>query len=353
MKSNMTGSSARMAPSGTRDSADLRALEESIPALIRAYVGARASVESWAGPVKVIDEVVPPRVEVGGGREPVWKTAWRAAKRSAVFVVKRGVLAPVNPLLRRWYGIALRPVTLFWIDQHVRSRARQLEVRLRHHNVILATAGDAQAATVDRLANLLQSVAMQTQRTNSWIGLASAAPIVALLLRLILTSVSGSGTGNFYDAIYRVQSFAWTMPLSAVIANPLIVRFGFRWKRAIFMGGAVENWRGISGTRRYRGMPAENIYALENRVFDDLATRRPKEPAVELFLSPFLYIAIDVTIAIAISAAGGLGGHPAPYLVTPGWFGALLGGTTLLVVWSFVLVAFRRRRRRNKLGAAL
>ncbi len=321
---------------------DLAALQTSLPQLLQAYALARDSVErrpaAW-----VVSEASKSSPVEAAAVDPGAAGSLRASRLVAARLFSR----MASPICRWWYGFAIRQVTLFWIDAHIAGRTRRVEGVLRKVRLERATEMTPEIQSVDRLLMLMSYAAGVSVGYERALVLLRFVPLIGLLVTigLIPLSVDASASG-LRELGGLAQSAFGAVPLFVLLLNPLVVRFAFRWKRAVFMGGVVERRRGFDLDARYTGMGDQSIYALENRVFDDLGVKKGIELPVDLLLSPAVHLALNSTVGAVVGIATVI-------FVSPAEGTGLFSIIILPLVYWFVWQVWKRHKRRVAHGAAL
>jgi len=101
--------------------------------------------------------------------------------------------------------------------------------------------------------------------------------------------------------LLAVNLFPFLMlPIYAVV-----VRFGFRWKRALFAGWPLGPATGVDRTRPPEADRSPSIYQLEDRVYRDMGLRKHKEFPIDVILhpAPYLFLALLAVSVIILARA--------------------------------------------------
>jgi hypothetical protein len=91
------------------------------------------------------------------------------------------------------------------------------------------------------------------------------------------------------------------VPLLMLIIYPLVVRFGFRWKRALFVAYPQDPGRGVDCTGKPEGRESDSVYEMENRMYRVMGLRKHSETPVDLFLHPAPYWLLTSTAGALIA----------------------------------------------------
>ena len=170
-------------------------------------------------------------------------------------------------------------------------------------------------------------------------------PPVALALSWALIALNPAFRDLQSGLVYLILS---TFPLLMVLIYPVVVRFGFRWKRAFFTAWPSDPVHGVDRTCRLESNKAPNIYELEKRVYMDIGLPHHPEFPIDVFLHPAPYwlLAVLVSVVYAFILVLARGEFAIAGLVV----GALVQFTLILLFLLPTLRAIRRYRERRSAG---
>jgi hypothetical protein len=81
----------------------------------------------------------------------------------------------------------------------------------------------------------------------------------------------------------------YASPFLIMLVYAVLVRFGFRWKRAFFAACPLGAVRGVDSRRLSGAGKSANVYELENRVYADLGLPKRTEFPIDVVLHPAMY----------------------------------------------------------------
>lgn len=135
-----------------------------------------------------------------------------------------------------------------------------------------------------------------------------------------------------------------TFPFLMLLVYAVVVRFGFRWKRALFIAWASEAVLGVDKTRLPEAYKSPTIYQLENQVHVDMGLRKHAEFPIDVVLHPAPYLFLTVLAGFLILLARG--DLTVARLLTVALFQFLL----IILFLVPAVGAVRRYRERRKAG---
>ncbi|OGO03844.1 MAG: hypothetical protein A2Y72_03785 [Chloroflexi bacterium RBG_13_53_26] len=122
-------------------------------------------------------------------------------------------------------------------------------------------------------------------------------PPVALALSWVLVALNP----EFRDLQNRLFYLVLlNVPVLMLLIYVVIIRFGFRWKRAFFTAWPSDPGQGVDCTRRLESNSASSIYELENQVYMDMGLRKHSEFPIDVILHPAPYWLLTVLVSIVI-----------------------------------------------------
>jgi putative effector of murein hydrolase LrgA (UPF0299 family) len=249
---------------------NVQALSQSLPALLHAYAAVIEQVGS--GPATHLH------------RRPS-----RASASAEPGLVERFTafsLAPLRWVRDWWWGFSIRPVVRLFVETHVSARASEMGRFLRPKRLMMV---DPSAEDALRLDASLRSLAYAEGMVAG--GSRSLGPI-----RYILpVAFAGSWILIALNPAFRQLQTALLFlalqvsPLLIMLVYAVVVRFGFRWKRALFAAWPLGAVRGVDSKRPSGAGEPANVYELENRVYADLGLRKHTEFPIDVVLHPAMY----------------------------------------------------------------
>lgn len=186
---------------------------------------------------------------------------------------------PFRPVRGWWRSFLIRPVASFYVNMHVNSSSRKLSGVLNRQRLLNGAVSESENESLDRS---IATVERLKSVTTDWIALLVLlrfVPLVGLLFSMGIVTVSYT----LKDAPDLILQLIGILPLAVLMIHPLVVQFGFRWKRALFAGGGIDA----------EGMPRQNVYEIEQRAYQRLGVKRSTEFPVDLFLAPGYYFLIN------------------------------------------------------------
>jgi hypothetical protein len=240
-----------------------------------------------------------------------------------------------------WSGFAFGPLVRLFVETHIHSKTVHIGRHLRRARLALAEERSESLDFLDKQLRLLEYAERLATGWGRFISLLRFLPAVGVLFSLGIVAFSF----DIREAPRQIFFILSLIPLVMLVIYPLIVRFGFRWKRAIFLSWPEEPNNAIDQEHLVRDESCPNIYELENRTYSDLGLEKGLEVPIDLLLHPAPYWFVDFLVASILIVVGLSTGEED---VTLGW--ALLGLTylaLLLACFRWTLGLFARYRRRK------
>jgi hypothetical protein len=201
---------------------------------------------------------------------------------------------------------------------------------------------------VDELLLMLGYVSSVAPAYERIIVMLRFVPVLGLLITIGFVPLSVDvRSASLAELFNETLVILGELPLVVFLTNPLVVRFGYRWKRAVLSGGVVERRTRFDATARYEGLEGPNLYALEDRVFRDLGAKKRTDFPVDLALSPALYFALNYMVSLVVGLAALAAGSGE---IGGGFSRVLFVGIVAAVGLFFVRGLFNRHRRRRDAG---
>jgi hypothetical protein len=306
-------------------SIDLQALSQSLPALLSAYAAVIEQVGS--GPVTRLHR--PPPAAPGSPKAGL-------LDRFSDFG-----LAPLRWLRDWWWGFSLRPIVRLFVETHVSARTSEMGRFLRPKRLMMTVEStDDRRRLDDCLRSLAYAEGMVAGGSRS-LGPVRYIPPVVFALSWILIALNPTFRQLQTAALYLVL---YSFPFLIMLVYAVVVRFGFRWKRAFFAAWPLGAVRGVDSRRLSGAGKSANVYELENRVYADMGLRKHTEFPIDVVLYPALYWFLTVLAGFLIPLARG-------ELAAAHWLTVALFQFLLMLIFLVPTVgAVRRYRERRKAG---
>jgi len=272
---------------------DLAALNTSLPALLSAYVQVldRASRE----PLLSIHHW--PRSPI---KSPS-SSGLQALLRNALAHLALPLLFLLRPIRAWWWGFAIRPLVKLFIETHISAKTTHIGRRLRLTRLKFAEESSEDIHHLDYQLRLLEYGQQITVGWSRLLPVLRFAPLVGTLFSLGFFAFQF----DIHEAPRQMYTILASLPAVMLLVYPLVVRFGFRWKRVIFLTWPLEPSQGVNRLLPLDGNPAPNIYELENKLYFDMRTRKKREAPVDVFLHPAPYILSNTIVSTIASVASG------------------------------------------------
>jgi len=205
----------------------------------------------------------------------------------------RLIFRPVRPW---WYGFMLGPVISLYVNTHINSSVSKLSKTLIKKRLQRDSLNELEAAGLDRSIETLERLQVVTTGWIVLLTLLRFVPIIGLLFSMGIVTV-GISLQDTPDLLLQLIGL---LPLIVLFVHPLLVHFGFRWKRALFAGSSSVI--GSKITADTANWPTQSTYEIEARTFKRLGIKRPTEFPVDLFLAPGVYMLLNITIGLVIGS---------------------------------------------------
>jgi hypothetical protein len=256
-------------------------LSNSLPALLGAYAA-------------VIERV---------GSEPAMHVRHRpasASDRGSSSVLGRffgSVLSPLRGIRAWWWGFSVRPIVRLFVETHVNARTAEIGRFLRPRRLKMIEGSSHDARRLDECLRLLGYAEGMVAGWSRSLGPIRFVPPVALALSWVLVALNP----EFRDLQNRLFYLVLlNVPVLMLLIYVVIIRFGFRWKRAFFTAWPSDPGQGVDCTRRLESNSASSIYELENQVYMDMGLRKHSEFPIDVILHPAPYWLLTVLVSIVI-----------------------------------------------------
>ena len=315
-----------MVRSGDLKKADLRAVDQLAVAYVRIlkHVQSMQTFDRQSAEYAVLDSDVETRL--------VKRLGWPGR-----------VLWPLRllfyPIRGWWRSFMLRQVISFYVSTHINNSATKLSRALIFERLNNIQTSDPQAESLERSIAIVEGLKTITTGWVVLLVILRFVPLVGLLFSMGIVTVSFT-LDNAPELGRQLRVF---LALVIFVVHPIVVQFGFRWKRALFAGG------GGDGSDDPAGLPRTNVYEIEQQVYERLGVKRASEFPVDLFLAPGIYFLFNLIVDAALQPVDLGDLEPA---VPAGTAEALGGFISLAIFSAFFVVALIRLVLRYKLRRA-
>ncbi len=205
---------------------DLQALSQSLPDLLNAY--ARVVEKVSSGPLTRLH-----RRPSAAARSPNPGLLDRFADFS---------VAPLRWLRDWWWGFSLRPMVRLFVETHVSARASEMGRFLGPKRLMMVEGSEEETRRLDEYLRFLGYAEGMVAGGSRSLGPIRYIPPVVFALSWVLIALNPTlrqlQTGLILLAL---QAFPFLM----LLAYAVVVKFGFRWKRALFMAWKSEAALGV------------------------------------------------------------------------------------------------------------
>ncbi len=199
---------------------------------------------------------------------------------------------PFIPIRGWWRSFVLRPAVSIYAETHVHSSASKLSGVLTRER--LKRIRDNSPGT-ESLERSIATLEWLKNTTTGWVTLMIVlrfVPLIGLLFSMGIVTVSFT----LKDAPGLILQLIGILPLTVLLIHPVVVQFGFRWKRALFAGGGRTGGGGESDDGP--GLPTTNTYDIEQRTYLQLGIKRSTELPADLFMAPGIYFLFNLITGI-------------------------------------------------------
>jgi len=298
---------------------DLQALSQSLPDLLNAYAKVVEQVDS--GPLTRLH------------RRP--SAAARSPNLGLLDRFTDFGLAPLRWLGDWWWGFSLRPMVRLFVETHVSARASEMGRFLRPKRLMMAEGSEEETRRLDEhLRSVGYAEGMVAGGSRS-LGPIRYIPPVVFALSWILIALNS----RFRELQTELILLALTaFPFLVLIVYAVVVKFGFRWKRALFMAWKSGAALGVDRTSPQESNDPPSIYQLETRVHADMGLRKRPEFPIDVVLHPAPYWLLTMLADLGILLRRG-------DLTVSGLFAVALLLLLCLVSTVGVIRRYRERRR--------
>ena len=206
------------------------------------------------------------------------------------------LLWPFRVIREWWWGFTIRPLEKLFVETHINAKTAEIGRFLREKR--LQMAGDT-GEDVQRLDELLRLVVYAESMVTGWSRF--FAPLRFLPGLVMVASWSIAAT-SYRDLTTQLVLVLTLVPLLMLIIYPVVVRFGFRWKRAIFTAWPSDP-RPVVDSIPQGKETQPSVYELENHVYRDMGLKKHSEIPIDVVLHPAPYWLLTVLVGIIIPLA--------------------------------------------------
>lgn len=250
------------------------------------------------------------------------------------------LLWPFRSIRTWWWGFSIRPIVRFFIETHVYAKTAEMSRFLKQERLRMTdVAGDGARS----LEESIRLIGYAESAVGGWSRILEPlrfAPAVGMMLSWGVVGISD---------IHLGQMIVLTMtlvPLLMLIFYPLVVRFGFRWKRAFFTAYPLDPGHGVDRIRKPEGWESASVYEMENVAYKGMGLKKHSETPVDLFLHPAPYWLLTSTVGALIA----LGRHSGSAAASGFAATVIVDALVLLLFLVPTWMAFSRYRQRRAAG---
>ena len=312
---------------------DIPKVSRSLPALLSAY----AVVLEQVGNEPLIHIHRRP----GSSSNPGSSSGPRRLVCSTLGRLVSFVLFPLRQMRVWWWGFAIRPIVRLFVETHINAKTAEIGRFLRQRRLRMAGESSDDTRLLDEHLRLLGHAEGMVSGWSRWLVPLRFVPGVAMALSWALVASSDLPR----QVLYLILTIS---PLLMLVVYPVVVRFGFRWKRAFFVAWPSHPGLAVDLTQPREASTTLNIYELENQVYSDMGLRKHSEIPIDVILHPAPYwlLTVLVSIVIPLAFAQSRGGF-----TTADWMLSSLVQFALVVLFLLpTLRVVRRYRRRRDAG---
>jgi hypothetical protein len=207
------------------------------------------------------------------------------------------LLFPFRLLRNWWWGFSIRPIVKLFVETHINAKTADIGRFLKQER--LKTTGGSESVA-RRLDECIKLIGYAESMVTGWSRLVVPlrfAPAAVMLLSWGVVGITG------LTLLSMVMLVIALVPLLLLIVYPLVVRFGFRWKRAFLVAYPRDPSEGVDRVRPLEGEESPSIYELENRLHSRMGLKKHHEAALDLFLHPAPYWLLTSIVGILLAEA--------------------------------------------------
>lgn len=247
------------------------------------------------------------------------------------------LLLPFRWLRSCWWGFSIRPMVKLFVETHINAKTADIGRFLKQER--LKTTGQSESVA-RRLDECIKLIGYAEGMVTGWSRLIVPLRFAPAVLMLLSWGVVGITGLTLTTMILLVIAL---MPLLLLIVYPLVVRFGFRWKRAFLVAYPQDPGEGVDRVRPVEGRESPSVYELENRLYSMMGTKKRHETAVDLFLHPAPYWLLTSIVGVLIAEMQRRGDSTAMTLAVSIALDVLIVGAFAALTWR-VMLRYKQRR---------
>ncbi len=208
-------------------------------------------------------------------------------------------LWPLRTLRNWWWGFTIRPIVKLFVETHINAKTTEIGRSLRQKRLRMATDSSEDVRKVD---DLLRLVVYAESMVTGWSRF--FAPLRFLSgLAMAVSWVLVAAYPQFRDLSTHLLALVLALvPLLMLIIYPVVVRFGFRWKRAVLAAWPSDSRMAVDTPSR-EGRAQPDVYELENQVYRDMRLKKHSEIPIDVILHPTPYWLLTVLVSIIMPLA--------------------------------------------------
>lgn len=249
------------------------------------------------------------------------------------------LLLPFRWLRNWWWGFSIRPIVKLFVETHVNAKTADMGRFLKQKR--LKMTGEPEAVT-HRLDDCIRLIGYAESMVTGWSRLMVPIRFAPAVIMLLSWGVVGVTDIRLLRMIMLVIAL---VPLLMLIVYPLVVRFGFRWKRAFFVAYPLDPTEAVDCVRPLVGKESPSIYELENHLYSEMGLKKPQEASVDLFLHPAPYWLLTSTVGVLLAETQRVDTPMTMELAISIVVDVLILGVFLALTWGAL-----RRHKRRKVG---
>jgi len=247
---------------------------------------------------------------------------------------------PFRTLRNWWWGFSIRPIVKLFVETHINAKTADIGRFLKQKRLKMMS--ESESAT-HRLDDCIRMVGYAESMVTGWSRLIVPLRFAPAIVMLLSWGVVGVTDMRLLSMINLVIAL---VPLLLLIVYPLVVRFGFRWKRAFFVAYPLDPTEAVDHVRPLEGKESPSVYELENRLYSGMGLKKHQEAAVDLFLHPAPYWLLTSIVGVLLAEM-----QREETLTTMGL--AITIAVDVLILGAFLALAWRailRYKRRKAAG---
>lgn len=247
------------------------------------------------------------------------------------------LLLPFRWLRNCWWGFSIRPMVKLFVETHINAKTADIGRFLKQERLKSTGQSESVARRLDECIKLIGYAESMVTGWSRLIVPLRFAPAVLMLLSWGVVGITGLTLTTMILLVIAL------MPLLLLIVYPLVVSFGFRWKRAFLVAYPQDPGEGVDRVRPVEGRESPSVYELENRLYSMMGIKKHHETAVDLFLHPAPYWLLTSIAGVLIAETQRSGDSTAMTLAVSIALDVLIVGAFAALTWR-VMLRYKRRR---------